>query len=152
MYFTVNTAFVNYLDQTDILTETLEFPILKNKTTFEQTLPISLNVTKLDSELLTSQKTLTDFIHQYNCRKEIFDLNKRHDNSNTNLPNKNFFSGNFIVEVFLFITPIISVLVTTLAIYFLCKHKKLRTLVTSLALQQIKEVGTVTTQEEVTTT
>ena len=35
--------------------------------------------------------------------------------------------------------------------YLLCKHKKLRTLVTSLALQQIKEVGAVTRQEDVTT-
>ena len=41
MYFKVNTAFVNYLDQFPNLTETLEFPIIKNKTTFEQTLPIS---------------------------------------------------------------------------------------------------------------
>ena len=46
MYFMVNTAFVNHLDQVDNLTNTLEFPILKNKTTFEQTLPISLNVSK----------------------------------------------------------------------------------------------------------
>ena len=38
MYFTVNTAFINYLDQLSNLTESLEFPILKSKTTFEQTL------------------------------------------------------------------------------------------------------------------
>ena len=63
-----------------------------------------------------------------------------------NLPNKNFFSNHLIVDIFLFVTAIISLLVTTLAIYLLCKHKKLRMLVTSLALQQIKEVGTVTTQ------
>ena len=44
MYFMVNTAFVNYLDQVDNLTESLEFPILKNKTTYKQTLPISLNI------------------------------------------------------------------------------------------------------------
>ena len=52
---------------------------------------------------------------------------------------------------FLFVTAVISLLVTTLAIYLLCKHKKLRMLVASLALQQVKEVGTVTMQEEVTT-
>ena len=46
---------------------------------------------------------------------------------------------------FLFITAIISVLVTT--IYLLCKHKKLRMLVASFALQQVKEVGTVTQEE-----
>ena len=44
MYFTVNTAFVNYLDKFPNLTESLEFPIIRNKTTFEQILPISLNV------------------------------------------------------------------------------------------------------------
>ena len=69
----------------------------------------------------------------------------------TNLPNKSFFSNNFIVDVFLFITEIISLLVTTVVIYLLCKHKKLRMLVTCLALQQIKAVGAVTTQEELTT-
>ena len=40
MYFMVNTAFVNYLDN---LTESLKFPILLNRTTHEQTFPISLN-------------------------------------------------------------------------------------------------------------
>ena len=40
-------------------------------------------------------------------------------------------------------------MVTTLAIYLLSKHKKLRMLVASLAFQQLK-VGTITTQEEVT--
>ena len=40
MYFTVNTAFVNYLDQLTNLIESLEILIIKNKTTFEQTPPI----------------------------------------------------------------------------------------------------------------
>ena len=102
VYFMGNTAFVNYLDQIDSLTEMLEFPVLKNKTTFEQTLPISLNVSKFDSDLLTAPRTLKDFIHQYSCKKEIFDLTKRHDNTDENLPNKNFFSNNFIMDVFLF--------------------------------------------------
>ena len=119
MYFMVNTAFVNYLGQTDNLTEMLEFPILKNMTTFEQTLPISLNVSKFDSDLLMAPKTLKDFIHQYNQKKEIFDLTKRHYNMDENLPNKNFFSNKFIVDVFLFVAAIISLLVTTLAIYFI---------------------------------
>ena len=44
-----------------------------------------------------------------------------------------------------------SLLATTLAIYLLCKHKKFRTLAASLAIQQVKEVGTVTTQKEVNT-
>ena len=84
----VNTAFVNYLDQIDNLTETLKVPILKNIATFEQTLAISLNVSNFDSELLTAPKTLKDFIHQYNCKKEIFDLKERHDNIDENLSKK----------------------------------------------------------------
>ena len=73
MYCVVNTAFVNDLDQLDILTNILEILILRNKTTFEQILPISLNVSKLDSNLLMAPRTLKDFIHQYNHKKEIFD-------------------------------------------------------------------------------
>ena len=87
----VNTAFVNYLDQKGNLTETLKFPILKNKTTFKQTLPLSLNLSNFDSDFLTAPRTLKDFIHQYNHQKEIFDLNERHDTMDENLPNKNFF-------------------------------------------------------------
>ena len=66
MYFRVNTAFVNYLDQIDNLTETLE---LKNKTTFEQTLQLSLNISDFNSDLLTAPRTLKDCIHQYNCKR-----------------------------------------------------------------------------------
>ena len=39
------------------------------------------------------------------------------------------------------VTAIISLLVTILVINLLCKHKKLKTLVTSLALKQIKELS-----------
>ena len=111
----VNTAFVNYLDQIDNLTESIEIPITKSKTTFKQTLPISLNVSKFDSGPLTAPINLNDFIHQYKCKKEIFDLNKKHDNSIvSDLPtNKSFFSNNYIKGVFHFITAVISLLVTT---------------------------------------
>ena len=47
MYFTVNTAFVNYIDQFTLM-ETLTIPILINKTTSKYTLPIFLNNTRFD--------------------------------------------------------------------------------------------------------
>ena len=74
MYFTVNTALVNYLGSLDNLPDSLKFPILINRTTFGQTLPISLNPSKFDSELLTAPKTLKAFVHQFCHKKEIFDL------------------------------------------------------------------------------
>ena len=140
MYFTVNTAFVNFLDQFNNLTESLELPILKNKTTFKQTLPISLNVSVFDSELLTALRNLKDFIHKYNCKKDIFDLNERHYTTDL-ITNKNLLFNNYIGDVFLYVTAVISLLVTTLALYLLCKHKKLKMLAASLALQEVKEVG-----------
>ena len=85
-------------------------------------------------------------------QERFFYLEERHDNMDKNLPTKNFFSNNFIVDVFIFVAAIILLLVTTLTIYLLYKHEKLRTLVTSLALQQVREVGTVTTEEDVTMT
>ena len=50
MYFMVNTAFSNYIDQFN-LTEKLTFLILTNKTTSEHTLPIFLNDTRIDETL-----------------------------------------------------------------------------------------------------
>ena len=76
-------------------------------------------------------------------------MNERHDTTDLTT-NKNFFSNNYIINIFLFISAIISVisvLVPTFTIYLLCKYKKLRTLVVSLALQQVKEVGAVTQGE-----
>ena len=61
--------------------------------------------------------------------------------------NKNFFSENYIVDIFVFITAIISLLATTLTVYLLFKHKKLQTLIASLVLHQVKEVGAVTQKE-----
>ena len=63
MYFSVDTAFSNYLDLFPNLTESLELPIIKNKTTFEHILPISLNISKFDSTLLTASSDLKEFIH-----------------------------------------------------------------------------------------
>ena len=146
MYFTVNAAFVNDLNQTDNLTDSLNAPpVLMDKTTFQQTLPVPIKASKFDSTLLTAPQTLKDFVHQYHKKKEIFNLKERHITMELELPNKNSFFNNFTTDVFLFIAAIISILVMNLVLYILCKHMKLKTLVTSLALQQIK-VGAVTRQ------
>ena len=48
MYFTVNTTLTNYLDMFPNLTESLPFPIIKNKIMYQQTLPINLNISGFD--------------------------------------------------------------------------------------------------------
>ena len=57
MYFTVNTAFTNYIDQFN-LTEELEMPILTNKSASEFTLPVFLNKSTFDDTLLSAPLTL----------------------------------------------------------------------------------------------
>ena len=62
MYFMVNAALINYLEN---LTESLEFPISLNRTIHEQILPISQQSFEFDSDLLQVPKTLKDFVHQF---------------------------------------------------------------------------------------
>ena len=90
---------------------------------YEQTLPINLNISGYDRTLLNAPTNLKDFINSYIKHKEIFDLQERHETTILNT-NKNFFSDNYIMDIFVFISAIILLLTTILTIYFLCKHKK----------------------------
>ena len=71
MYFTVNIAFPNYIDQFN-LTEMLTFPILTNKTTSEYTLLIFLNDTQ-DLMRLYHQplRHSRNIFHNINGRKKF---------------------------------------------------------------------------------
>ena len=55
--------------------------------------------------------------------------------------NKKFFSDNYIIDIFMFISAVISLLATNSDSVLLCKHKKLQ-----VVLHQVKEVGTVMQQ------
>ena len=149
MYFTVISAFTNYLNEFN-LTEELEVPLLTNKSTSEITLPVFLNKSTFDNTLLSAPLILKEYVTQYKCDKQIFDLKERHDLDELEIEfeNKNFFTNNFIIDIFVFVTAIISVISTIIIIYAICKHNKLRALVTSLAFQQAKEVKAEEISEE----
>ena len=51
---------------------------------FEQTLPISLNISKFDPTLLTASSNLKEFVDSYTNHKEISDLQERYDNTELN--------------------------------------------------------------------
>ena len=74
--------------------------------------------------------------------KNFFDFKRMHVFTAESLNNssKNFFSNNYIVDIFMFTSSIISLISTTLVIYLFCKHKHIRTIVASLILHKIKEV------------
>ena len=106
-------------------------------------MPINLNISGFDRMLLNVPINLKDFIHNYIKQKEIFDLQERHESPILNNTNKNFFSDNYIVDIPVFISAIILLLTTTLTAYVLCKQKKIRVLIASLVLHQVKETGAI---------
>ena len=69
-------------------------------------------------------------------------MKERHDADELEIEflNKNFFTNNFIIDTFVFVIVITLVITTMVIIYALCEHNKLRALVTSLALQQVREI------------
>ena len=75
-------------------------------------------------------------------------MQKRHNNG-LDLGGKDSHFSNYIIDIFLFVTGIIPLVVTSIVLYIICKHTKLKSVVTSLTLQQIREVGVATKQEHV---
>ena len=109
MYFTINLAFTNYLNMLPNMTDLL--PLIRDRTWYEQTLPIHLSIPHYDNSLSYRPTKLKDFMTNYinNNNKEIFDLQQRHAmESHTFLYSKNFFS-NQIVNIFTFTSSIISI-------------------------------------------
>ena len=103
-----------------------------------------------DSSLKGAPTKLKSFMRNYAKHKEIFDFKQRHVSTVESLNNSknNFFSNNYIVDIFVFTSSVISLISTTLVIYLFCKHKHIRTLVASLILHKIKEVEVNPNSEE----
>ena len=90
----------------DSLTNSLEVHILQNWTMQEQFLPTLLQMFEFDSKLLEAPKTLKHLVFQYQQKKQILDKRENDDNS------KHSFFVNYIMDVFLFITTILSMIAT----------------------------------------
>ena len=139
MYFTINVAFTNYLDMLLNMTDSLT--IMKDRTRYEQPLPLNLNIPHFNNSLRHRPTKLKDFISNYiNNDKDIFNLQQRHAIESCILSsNKNFFSSD-IVNIFMFTSSMISIITITLVIYLFCKHKHIRAIVARLILHKIKQV------------
>ena len=140
MYFTINLAFTNYLNE---MSNLMEHPSIdRSITEYEQILPMHLNISSssFDSSLHSRPVRLKDFVHKHiqDNAQEIFDLQKRHT-PHTSLPYKNFFS-NTIINIFTFTSSMVSMITIILVIYLYCKHKHIRTIIASLILHKAKEI------------
>ena len=138
MYFTINMAFANYLDIFPNLT--YSFLLIKDKTTYKQPLPINISIPDFDRSLLHVPTNLKTFVQEYTKNKEILDLEERHESRTLNYSSKNFFLNNYIMDIFMFASSVISLISTTVIIYLFCKHKQIRMLMTSLILHEIKDI------------
>ena len=131
MYFIVNLAFVNCFE---CAKET-------NWTTQEQILPISIENFEFNPKLLSTLKTLKDFLTQYKNRKEITEKKEQKDIEETKMSSKfGSFLDRFMVDVLLFITELITMILTLVVMYMVCGQSKLKALVANIALQHTKAV------------
>ena len=71
IYFTINMDFTNYLTMLPNLT----IPsLIRDRTTYEQPLPINLTFPVFDSSLQSAPTNLKSFMHNYAKHNEIFDF------------------------------------------------------------------------------
>ena len=138
MYFTVNLAFVNYFDN---VIESLGIPILRNWTTQEQILPVSVELFEINASLLNAPKTLKDFVHQFKNKKKILELQEHIDEERTKQSSKfGPFLNSCLADVLVFSAALVTMIVTLVVMYVLCRQSKLKTLVANIALRCIKGI------------
>ena len=139
IYYTGNATFIHYLDR---LMEELEVPSLdvnQNWTIQEQILPISLQSTHFDNKLLKAPETLRVLVQQYKQKGQTLNIHKN--------KTKSKFFDNIAIDIFLFIAAIISMLAVIVIIHIVCKHVKLKTLLTGIAFQPIKQTEAAVTSQ-----
>ena len=101
MYFTINMAFTNYLNMLPNVT----IPsLIRDRTTYEQPLPIDLTFPVFDSSLKDAPMKLKCFMHNCAKHKKKIDFEQRHVSTieSSHNSSKNVFSNNYIVDVFMF--------------------------------------------------
>ena len=135
MHFTVNLAFVDYLDQ---LNEMIDTPIVRNWTNQKQILPISLESFEINSSLLQVPKTLKNFVSQYQeNKKKMNNQIKKIKIQNSNIKT---FPTSFVADALVFTAALLTVGITFTIIYMFTNQSKLKTLVANIPLQHIKAI------------
>ena len=94
--------------------------------------PISLQTSEFDYKLLKAAKTLKDLVRQHKQKGQISSKINKSDT-------KHSIFYNIIMDIFLLIATILSLLATTAIIHLICKHTKLKALLTGIAFQPVKQ-------------
>ena len=84
--------------------------------------------------------TLKGLVQQYRQKSQT------QDNKHENKP-KNKFFDNIAIDIFLFVAAIISMLAVVAIIHIVCRHAKLKALLTGIAFQPVKQTEAVVTNQ-----
>ena len=122
--------FDNLVEQSEI--EKLDMQICQNWTTEQQVFPIVLQTSEFDTKVLQAPKTLKYIVRQHKQKEQILEKSKNDDNK------KSIFN-NIVMDIFLFIVTVLSMLATAAIIHLVCKHTKLKALVTGITFQPMKQ-------------
>ena len=109
-------------------------------TTQKQVLPISLLATPFNNKLLKASGTLKGLVPQYKQKGKML------DQAQENKP-KNEFFDNIAIDIFLFVAAIISMLAVIATIHLVCRHAKLKALLTGIAFQPVNQAEVVVAQQ-----
>ena len=140
MYFTVNLAFANYLEQMD---ETIDFPIERNWMHQMQVLPIFIESFNMNPSLLQAPKTLKEYINQYQENRKLVEAKEKIIKELT----FNTFLSSYVIYVIMFATGILTVILTFVITYVLCGQSKVKSVVANMTLQCIKTIEAATIKE-----
>ena len=129
---------MNYLEDA---IENLSSAVSTNWTTQEQILPITIENFEFDPKLLTAPMTMKDFLTQYKYRKEITEKQNKKEIEEAKISSKlGSFLDIFMVGMLLFIAALITIVITLVVLYMVCRQLKLKALVANIALQHTKAV------------
>ena len=111
MYFTVNLAFIDYLDQ---LKETIDMPVIRNWTNQEQIQPIALKSFEINSSLLQALKMLKEYVNQYGEKGKLLDLQEKtsEEKQKGQISKFRTFITCFIADTLVFSAALLTVIVT----------------------------------------
>ena len=140
MHFAANLAFANYLDQ---LEETIDVPIEKNWMHQSHILLISLEPFQMNENLLQAPKTLKEYTIQYQENRKSLNIKEK----SIKEPTFNTFLSSYMVDVIMFATAILTVILTFIIMYMLCRQSKLKSAVANLSLQHVKTVVAATIKQ-----
>ena len=140
MYFTVNLAFIDYLEQ---LNETITTPINRKWTNAKQPIPISLDSFQVSSKLMHVPIILKDFMEQY--QENRIAVTKQEN------PKSKFraFINSFLVDTLIFIAGILTVFLAFVILYVLTGQSKLKALMTTMAFQRVRAMEALNTDRQV---